>query len=772
MKKWNYFNYKILSNVMYQKRKSKNSKGTTYNDVIIMADTETSKKSKVSDFDRETYEAVSSYIKSFKIRYQKSYAQIGSVPALRAAGINASYKYEIGIDILYEDLRHYWPWIFDEQYSDLGCLEKVYNYLTEKKPKEDEHAGHNHVVAWTVSIRCFNRNLVTLYGQKPSDFASCIKRIHEAMSGDVTFIYFHNLSYDWVFLRKFLFAELGLPVKQLATKPHYPIYIEFANGIILKDSLILAQRSLEKWSEDMDVQHKKAVGSWNYDLLRSQKSTLYGNELKYIEHDTLAGVECLQKTMDRLGKQIYNMPYTATGIPREETRNRGRMNDARDYFQRVCFDYNQYLFGLLVYHGGFTHGNRHYVNMTIYDLVKWFDFASSYPFVLLSEKYPGEKFHDYHDCCKDEILNQADDYAFMFKFIMIRPRLKNDSIAMPALQYSKCTRVVNPVSDNGRILCAEYAEICITEQDLIVLNEQYDFDRHACVQVQYSAKRYLPRWFTDYVYECFVEKTMLKDGDPVAYSIAKSKVNSLYGMCAQRSIREELLEDYETGDYDVNENYIPEDEYDKYLKKFNTILPYQWGIWCTAYAFRNLFKLGSCAGTWLYSDTDSCAGLDWDMDAVTSYNEECKRKLCDNGYGPVMRDGKEYWLGVAELDKQCYGFKFLGAKRYAYCKYDEKKDIILDPKITVAGVPKEKGAECLKGDLANFRPGFIFKGTETGKLQHKYYFVDKIYVDEDGNETGDSIDLIPCDYLLDSYEPEEWASMFSDEIIIQTYEEE
>ena len=51
--------------------------------------------------------------------------------------------------------------------------------------------------------------------------------------------------------------------------------------------------------------------------------------------------------------------------------------------------------------------------------------------------------------------------------------------------------------------------------------------------IEYAEKDYLPRWYTDYVFECFKDKTMLKGGDPVAYALAKAKVNSLYGMMVQ-----------------------------------------------------------------------------------------------------------------------------------------------------------------------------------------------------------------------------------------------
>ena len=99
------------------------------------------------------------------------------------------------------------------------------------------------------------------------------KRIRAALKGDDIYIYFHNLAYDYVFLRLFLFDAFGKPVKELNTKPHYPIMLGFDNGIILKDSLCLAQCKLEKWAKDLDVNHKKAVGSWDYDVIRDQSDT-------------------------------------------------------------------------------------------------------------------------------------------------------------------------------------------------------------------------------------------------------------------------------------------------------------------------------------------------------------------------------------------------------------------------------------------------------------------------------------------------------------------
>ena len=46
---------------------------------------------------------------------------------------------------------------------------------------------------------------------------------------------------------------------------------------------------------------------------------------------------------------------------------------------------------------------------------------------------------------------------------------------------------------------------------------------------------------------------------------------------------------------------------------------------------------------------------------------------------------------------------------------------------------------------------------------HTYFYHD-IWTDADGNESADSIDLLPCDYKLDSTEQFDFDAAFTDEI--------
>lgn len=634
---------------------------------------------------------------------------------------------------------------------------------TETSKEQPGCVCRNYVVAWTMTIMAYHNPIVTLYGSRPSELIYTINQVVLNMMGNKTVMYVHNLSYDWVFLRKFMLKEWGTPKNQLNTKPHYPLFIEFKNGLIFKDSLILAQRSLEKWAKDLDVKHKKASGFWDYDAIRNQDARFSPDEKTYIEHDTLAGVECIDVTMQMLGKRIYSMPLTATGIPREIVMKKAKASGGRDLFNKIVPDYDTQKVLEQVFHGGYTHNNRHFTERVIYGDITAYDEASAYPYAMLAYKFPMERFHPFDNCDPSFILQNAEDFAYIFRLILIRPRLKSDEIPMPALQKSKAVQTINSIDDNGRILCADYVEIFLNEIDLEVIMQQYDYDKALCIDVQYAAKDYLPRWFTDYVYQCFVDKTMLKGGDPVAYSIAKAKLNALYGMCVQRPIRQIIEELYESGLYEKKE----EDEkelYDKYVKNINSVLPYQWGVWVTSIAFRNLFTIGSYAGTWIYSDTDSCYGMDWDKNGIAAYNESCKARLTARGYGSVHHNNRDYRLGICEVDGEYKEFISVGAKRYAV---RDKNDMV---KITVAGVPKS-GRVCLNDDLHNFHAGLIFDGKTTGKKLHTYFFEDDIYTDANGNERGDSIDLSPGDYVLDSVHEINWESLFYDEIEVRDYDE-
>lgn len=418
-------------------------------------------------------------------------------------------------------------------YNDIICAADTETSKTGPDRYDDKGEyvpQENIVVAWTFSARGAGGNICTVYGSRPSELVLFLAKLQDALPGEKTFVFWHNLSFDWQMVELFFFQVFGFPVHQLNVRPHYPISIDFDNGIIFRDSLIIAQKSLERWADDLDVEHKKAVGKWDYERFRDQRGGFTADELQYIEQDTLALVECLDKLREHLGKHVYSIPMTCTSIIREETRNAGRRNRARDRFLRLAPCYELYKMLTLAYHGGYTHNNRHAAGWIWPDeetdeLPTCYDFASSYPHRMLVDKFPMERFRRIPDrISRQEILKNSDNTAFVFTFYAEGVRLKDPDEPMPALQFSKCLKTVNCINDNGRILTADAIEIVLTEIDLRIIDRQYAFDRHVCFDAWVAAKKRLPRWLRDVVYSCFRDKTTLKGGDTVSYALAKARL--------------------------------------------------------------------------------------------------------------------------------------------------------------------------------------------------------------------------------------------------------
>lgn len=650
-------------------------------------------------------------------------------------------------------------------------------YDTDGKPIPQD----NHIVVWTISMRAFHENICTLYGRKPTELMECLSMIRDNILSDVFYVFIHNAAFDWQFLRRFMINKFGVPKSQLNVRSHYPITIQFNNGMIIRDSLILAGVSLEKWGMNLDIEHKKAVGNWNYELpLRNQDTPLSDEEMKYIEFDTLAGVECLNKLADNLGDTLVSLPLTNTGIVRRRIRKIGRKNFAKQIFQRQLLTLPEYQILEKVFHGGFTHANRHWISWIVNN-VKCYDFKSSYPYCMLTGLFPNEPFYHvdgYYNV--EDILNQAERRSFIFKLVLVNVRLKDPDYPMPALQFYKCESVINVINDNGRILNADYVEIYTNEVDLSIIASMYEWDHAYCVEVMTATKDYLPKWYRDEVFNIFNEKCeleysikTLKIGDISRYNIIKAQLNSCYGNCVTKAIKDVICESYIddpekeliSGDYYLADTDYQK-EFDKYNAKRDNILPYVWGVYVTSYAMKNLFELSKCIDdinhSWIYSDTDSIYSNNWNEERLKEYNESVNQKLINAGYGPVTINEKTYTLGIADFDSEWKEFVTLGAKRY--CVNNGKKI-----KITVAGVPKKSGAACLRS-IKDFRDGFIFYGQGTGKLMHTYVS-HEIDIDEKGNEYADSVDLTPADYTLSEIERIDFKDLTKEEITIDFYED-
>lgn len=647
--------------------------------------------------------------------------------------------------------------------------EKIITIDTETYVSETEDIGW--ITDWTITIE----NDCCLYGNHVSDLLDTIDRICDTLHGDkehTVRFYIHNLSYDYMFIRNHLIEKFGEPDRKLAVKTHRYVFLQWQSfGLEIRDSAILTQRTLERLCKDMGTL-EKATGTWDYKKKRTPDSGRSAKEIAYVCTDTICLCKALRLYITQRNCTVANVPLTNTGFIRNQARSRSR-KDKKWHKKFISMQLSLEQYNLLTecYHGGYTHANRYYVNRLITESVECYDFTSSYPARIVYEMFPMTNFVETSLKLQD-ILDLKDDYAFAGYIRLKNVRLKKDC-PMPSMAFHKAKVCIFPDAetqskksamernlDNGKILNADLVIYPFTDPDLQAILDSYDFEWADVASVMRAKKDYLPEWLINYVIELFMHKTTLKHSDPVLYMLSKGELNGIYGMMVQKMIQDIFEENFETGEWT---NTLTEEHYTELLEKFykskNSFLPYQWGVWVTAYAQAELFKLGKCCSEWIYSDTDSVKGFGWNKSKLSEYNDKIRKKSEERNLGTVVFNGEYYTIGMAEFDGVYTEFKTMGSKRYCYRENGMLKQ-------TVAGVPKD-GVFCLDNDINNFQRGMVYRNAETfrrnfkkenpdaeihWKLRTEYLYnqgINKIVVDETEIEYGCAIRLTDTEYELD-----------------------
>lgn len=541
------------------------------------------------------------------------------------------------------------------------------------------------------------------YGREIRDFEQVLKDLPK----DVKFIiWVHNLSYEFQFLCNFLEWD-----DLFARSPHKPmkaIPAKYTN-VEFRCSYMLTRLSLETWGKQLGV--SKAVGFLDYEKLRTPLTKLTEEELYYCEQDCLVLEAGIKSYVLKYDKQ-RNIPLTQTGTVRLEVKN--RLSKDKKYISRikklVPRNAREYKMLQTIFAGGYTHANRWYAGEVIKDHIEHYDFASSYPTVMLCEKYPSSPW-TYTAEHKIPDKSKFDDFAYIFHLKFSQLNAKNYNTYIQASK-SLCKKAKY---DNGRVISADELEIWVTEQDYITIENNYSWESLEVIHVYESRKEYLPKPLLEYILELYANKTELKgvEGKEELYMQSKQYINSLFGMSVTAIVQAdiELVED-EWRVKPLTEEFVNKKLDD--LRKPNPrdkryFLNYSWGCWVTAYARRNLWKcIERCDDELLYCDTDSIFVVG--KHDFSWYNEEVTekiRKSCEineldfEKTRPKTPKGVAKPLGIFAPEDDCTEFITLGAKRYVERRIDGKLHL------TVSGI--NKGAvELLNNNIFNFVDGFNF----------------------------------------------------------------
>lgn len=629
---------------------------------------------------------------------------------------------------------------------------------------------------WTFGIK--DKNFIC-YGRTWEEFKDLCRQLQEYFlldSEHILVVYVHNLSYEFQFMRKY-FNWLDV----FAVDERKPVKALCSYGIEFRDSYILSGYSLKKLAENL-VSHniKKLVGDLDYNLTRTHITELTENELAYCNNDVEIVLAYINEQIEQYGN-ITKIPMTNTGRVRNFVKDKcyfteknhkksskGKYQRYKELMNELTLTTGEYTMLKRCFMGGFTHASMLYSGKLLHDVAS-IDFTSSYPYVMLSEKFPMSK-PEKANPTKEQFLKWVNDDNVGLMFVVRFKGLQSKLSFETYLSESKCDVLEHPIINNGRVFKADTVQTTITDIDFKIMYKCYTWDSIEIANVHKFYMQYLPKPILLAIVELYEKKTTLKDvsGKEVEYLVNKGMLNSVYGMCVTDIVRDNISykDDWQHEKYTIE---MMNEQIEKYNSSSNRFLYYPWGVWVTAYARKNLWNgILEIGIDYVYSDTDSIKFLNYEKhtEYINRYNLDVERKLkkmCKfrqiefERLKPKTIKGVEKMIGVWDFEGIYTHFKTLGAKRYLVrSKKDEKLHL------TVAGLSKQNGVEYMlricnndyEKVFANFNDDLYIPENETGKHTHTYIdsSITSMITDYQNNVVEvtalSGVHLSPCEFTL------------------------
>ena len=579
-----------------------------------------------------------------------------------------------------------------------------YNQL-DKKDRQIEKLGIMYI--WQFGI-----NGYTIVGRTWSEFLEMVQTISETLhltDEKRLLVYVHNLAFEFQFMCKMFQWEnvFSLDMRK-------PLYALTNCGIEFRCSYLLSGYALETVAKNLQrYSVPKLVGYLDYELVRHEKTVITDKEMQYCVNDIKIVMLYIKEYIENV-KNVHNIPLTKTGavrkfcrkncffIPKTDTEKTKINYEYKDLMHDLQINnLNEFKMLQRAFCGGFTHANSRYVDEIVKDVTS-FDFTSSYPYVMISEKFPMSKGVKINVKSRKQFETMMQMYHCVFdiEFTNIISISANENY----ISVSKCIETENAAENNGRLVSASRIVTTITNIDFNIIKNFYSWDSYKVGYMYCYRRDYLPTEFVKSIIDLYKKKTELKgvDGMEREYLSSKEMLNSCYGMCVTNPIREEITY---TDNWQVKE--LTDSDREEMIYSHNIsksrFLYYIWGVFVTAFARKNLFTaIRELGNDYVYSDTDSVKFINYDKHknyfAAYNYSVEMKLKTACKFHGLPFSDckpktikGKEKLLGVWDYEGTYTRFKTLGAKRYMV----EKENALTvggktyNFSLTVSGVNKQ-----------------------------------------------------------------------------------
>ena len=566
-----------------------------------------------------------------------------------------------------------------------------------------------------------------ILGRTWDQFYSFLAQLRARIGADLI-IYVHNLGFEFQYMRNVIddfevFArESRRPMKAISP----------SLGVEFRCSQMLTNAKLEDVPGLFHLDVTKAVGSWDYDKLRTPETPLTDAEIDYAFRDVIVPTELIRAMLEQY-KHVERIPLTNTSRLRRE------INDVYNkvfWTKRKIADMNTTdpaMFWRMkeCFSGGYTHANAANAGRILKNVASA-DEASSYPAQMVGRRFPWGQFQKSNAAAVED-LNPDFAYMLHLRLTNVTSRFENHYIS-----FSKCMKRRGTYCDNGRIIMADMIELWCTDLDFDIIRRAYLIGKIEILDAYTAPYRYLDQTYVKIILDYYGQKTALKKvkGREREYAEAKVKINSAYGMMVTDTIRDEVVfEDNEWKD----DRRLTYSEIVEALEKAKNprkcFLSFAFGVWVTAWARKALWEIimaPGCDKAIVYCDTDS---VKYDVEAsagavekaIAEYNKKITaeldfamiwQQLDPELTRPKDPKGNPHQLGVFESEGVYDEFITIGAKKYAVRVGSEIET-------TIAGVGKtyvdtDGRRKVFLKSLDDFKIGFKWPYRYSGRTTAYY----------------------------------------------------
>ena len=177
---------------------------------------------------------------------------------------------------------------------------------------------------WGIAFN--NYIIVGRYYEELQIFLNKIKKLFDLQGRDKFIIYVHNLSYDFMFFYQFI-EELDPESFTFFATHKRKILKCGINGFEFRDSYKLTNMSLKNWSKKEKSVIYKKLPEMDYNKKYYPMDHIQKGDFRYFIGDLLSLHDCMKHKLENEELNLFNIPMTATGYVREQTKKETSLID-------------------------------------------------------------------------------------------------------------------------------------------------------------------------------------------------------------------------------------------------------------------------------------------------------------------------------------------------------------------------------------------------------------------------------------------------------------